>query len=156
MNEITLLKLAGAAHVTSVMIWIGGVAFVTLILIPSLQKISDEKLKFELFERLEHRFSFVAKIMVLLAGTSGTYRLSYMNAWNRLKSTQFWWLHLMIAIWLVFALVLFVQAQINPPSNLLNLKMDALPFTVFQFTCSIFWNRWSPRVLFLKCLCFSI
>jgi len=127
LNEITLLILARAAHVTSVMIWIGGVAFVTLILIPSLQKISDEKLKFELFERLEHRFSFVAKIMVLLAGTSGTYRLSYMNAWNRLKSTQFWWLHLMIAIWLVFALVLFVleplilhrlfkqQAQINPP-----------------------------------------
>ena len=34
--------------------------------------------------------------------------LDYMQAWERYQQIQFWWIHLMTLIWLVFTLVLFV------------------------------------------------
>jgi hypothetical protein len=34
--------------------------------------------------------------------------LNYLQAWSRYLDPQFWWLHLMTAIWFMFTLVLFV------------------------------------------------
>ena len=34
--------------------------------------------------------------------------LDYMQAWERYQQLQFWWIHLMTIIWLVFTVVLFV------------------------------------------------
>jgi hypothetical protein len=34
--------------------------------------------------------------------------LDYMQAWERYQQIQFWWIHLMTLIWLIFTLVLFV------------------------------------------------
>jgi uncharacterized membrane protein len=108
MENYQYFVLARALHVVGVVIWIGGVAFVTMVLIPSLKTISKEDLQLELFEKLENKFSFYARITTLLTGFSGFYMLEYMHAWNRYLDLRFWWIHLMTFIWIIFTLVLFV------------------------------------------------
>jgi heme/copper-type cytochrome/quinol oxidase subunit 2 len=34
--------------------------------------------------------------------------IDYLNAWSRYLDPQFWWMHLMSLVWLIFTLVLFV------------------------------------------------
>jgi uncharacterized membrane protein len=99
---------ARALHIAAVVFWIGGVAFVTTVLIPALKNISETNDRLELFEKLEGKFGFQAKITTLITGLSGYYLLNYLDAWERLIHLHFWWMHLMIFVWLVFTLVLFV------------------------------------------------
>lgn len=99
---------ARALHVIGVVLWIGGVAFVTTVLISALKKFTDTDSRLELFEQLEGRFAFQARIVTLITGVSGFYMIEVMNAWSRYQSPQFWWMHLMTAIWAIFTIVLFV------------------------------------------------
>ena len=108
MKDFNYFVLARTIHVIGVVIWIGGVAFVTTILIPSLKKITDPQNRLELFEQLEGKFAFQARIVTLITGVSGYYMLDFMNAWDRYYHLQFWWVHLMTFIWVVFTVVLFV------------------------------------------------
>ena len=85
--------------------WIGDVAFVTTVLIPALKQITDAENKFELFEQLEGRFSLQAKVTTLITGLSGFYRLEFMQGWDRYLQPQFWLLHLMTVVWVIFTLV---------------------------------------------------
>ncbi|MCM8537035.1 MAG: hypothetical protein NE334_13940 [Lentisphaeraceae bacterium] len=100
--------IARIVHILAVVLWIGGVGFVTTVLIPSLRKTQKPEDRLKLFETLEGRFSFQAKITTLLAGGSGVYMLNVMDAWSRYTMLQYWWLHLMTFVWLIFTLVLFV------------------------------------------------
>ena len=108
MENFNYFVFARVLHVIGVVLWIGGVAFVTTVLIPSLKNINDSTNKLELFEQLEGKFSFQAKLATLLTGISGFYMVEVMNAWDRYQQLQFWWMHLMTLIWIVFTLVLFV------------------------------------------------
>lgn len=108
MTDYYYLVLARAVHVVGVVLWIGGVAFVTTVLIPALRRMPEEKSRFELFEKLEGRFAFQAKIVTLLTALSGAYMLHALNAWNRYLEPTFWWMHLMTIVWFVFTVVLFV------------------------------------------------
>lgn len=108
MENYTYFGLARALHVVGVVLWIGGVAFVTTTLIPSLKNMPDTDKRWALFEQLEGRFAFQARIVTLLTGLTGFYMLDYLQAWGRYQQVQFWWLHMMTLIWLVFMLVLFV------------------------------------------------
>ncbi len=67
--------LARVIHVLSVVLWIGGVAMVTTVLIPAIRKMGPSADQVGLFERLESRFALQAKITTLLAGLSGFYML---------------------------------------------------------------------------------
>jgi len=100
--------IAKVIHILAVVVWIGGVGFVTTVLIPSLRKTQTPANRLNLFELLEGKFSFQAKITTLLAGASGIYMLEVMNAWTKYLSLSFWWLHLMTFVWLAFSIVLFI------------------------------------------------
>jgi len=100
--------LARTLHVIGVVLWIGGVAFVTTVLIPSLKQITNDDNRLALFEQLEGRFAFQAKLATLVTGISGYFMLDYMNAWERYSHLSFWWMHLMTFIWAIFTAVLFV------------------------------------------------
>lgn len=108
MQDFNYFVLARTLHVLGVVLWIGGVAFVTTVLIPSLKRITDANNRLELFEKLEGKFAFQAKMVTLITGFSGLYMLEVMNAWERYRHLQFWWMHLMTLIWLIFIVVLFV------------------------------------------------
>ncbi|WP_415061423.1 hypothetical protein [Bdellovibrio sp.] len=94
-------------HVLSVLLWIGGVAFVTLVLIPALRKGGGD---YETFEKLEHRFGNQAKITTQLALISGLAMLWVTDTWARLLNT--WWLWAMLLAWAMFTLMLFVLEPI--------------------------------------------
>ena len=108
MENFTYFALARALHVVGVVLWIGGVAFVTTTLIPSLREMSDTNQRLPLFEQLEGKFAFQAKLVTLITGLTGFYMLEYMGAWDRYQQVQFWWIHLMTLIWFIFTIVLFV------------------------------------------------
>ncbi len=108
MENYSYFILARALHVLGVVLWIGGVAFVTTVLIPSLKEITDSNNRLALFEQLEGKFAFQARIVTLITGVSGLYMLNVMDAWERYQQLQFWWMHLMTLIWFIFTLVLFV------------------------------------------------
>ncbi len=103
-----MLILARVLHVVGVVLWIGGVAFVTTVVIPTLRGVpaGDERLR--LFETIESRFSAQAKVVTLVTGLAGFYLLQGFRAWGRYQDLSFWWLHLMTIVWVVFTLVLFV------------------------------------------------
>ena len=113
-NELTNMEsfdqfvVARIVHILAVVLWIGGVAFVTTVLIPSLKDLPRGQDRMQLFERLEGCFALQAKLTTLLTGLSGFWMIDYLNAWSRYLDPQFWWMHLMSLVWLIFTLVLFV------------------------------------------------
>ncbi len=108
MDEMAMFTLARVLHVAGVVLWIGGVAFVTTVLIPALHRLPEADQRMDLFEQLEGRFALQARIVTVITGASGFYLLHVLEAWDRYQSLQFWWMHLMTAIWGIFTLVLFV------------------------------------------------
>ena len=95
-------------HVLAVVLWIGGVGFVTTVLIPSIRKTEEPAARLKIFEAIESKFGFQAKLTTLVAGISGLYMLEVTDGWSRYLNSEFWWLHLMTFVWAVFTLVLFV------------------------------------------------
>ena len=95
-------------HVLAVVLWIGGVAMVTTVLIPAMRKMKSDADQIEVFELFESRFAWQAKIATILTGLSGFYMLNYIDAWNRYTEPRFWWIHAMTLVWVIFMLVLFV------------------------------------------------
>jgi uncharacterized membrane protein len=98
------LAFARVLHVLAVVLWIGGVAMVTMVVLPAARAARDP----EQFLRVERRFAMQARWSVLIAGASGLYMVGRMGLWPRFAEAQFWWMHAMVALWLAFALALFV------------------------------------------------
>jgi len=65
-------------------------------------------LRLALFELIERRFAFQARMSTLVAGATGLWMTYAPAAWDRFVDPRFWWMHAMIAIWAIFTLVLFV------------------------------------------------
>jgi len=102
------LALARAVHVVAVLFWIGGVGFVTWVLMPTLQATERPEDRLRRFQQIEGRFAGQARIWVLLAGASGFWMVWRADMWSRFADGRFWWMHLMVALWAIFALMLFV------------------------------------------------
>lgn len=102
------LVIARAIHVLSIVVWIGGVCMVTTILLPSFQRYFSVQERLSLFHRIEDRFAWQARFVVLLAGLSGFYMLWRMDAWDRFGHLSFWWMHAMLFVWLIFMIMLFI------------------------------------------------
>ncbi|MEC8981922.1 MAG: hypothetical protein VYA81_10200 [SAR324 cluster bacterium] len=100
--------LARIFHVLAVVLWIGGVGFVTTVLIPSISKTEEPAVRLKIFEAIETKFGFQVKLTTLIAGISGVYMLEVTDGWSRYLNYEFWWLLLMTFIWAVFTLVLFI------------------------------------------------
>ena len=105
MNEFALARVI---HVLAVVLWIGGVAMVTTVVIPIVRKSRSDADSIEMFEAIEKRFSWQAKFVILIAGGSGFYMLDFIDAWNRYSDPRFWWIHAMTFVWALFMFVLFV------------------------------------------------
>ena len=106
------LALARAIHILALVHWIGGVAVVTTIILPRARELPDAKDAVEAFEAFEKRFAQQARISIFLAGLSGAYMLIKLDAWDRFQYASFWWMHLMVAVWVVFALMIYVLEPI--------------------------------------------
>jgi len=105
MDDFTIARVV---HVVSVLLWIGGVAFVTLVVMPSVRTGHLPGERLAAFHRIEGRFAPQARIWVALAGASGFWMVWRAEMWGRFADPHFWWMHAMVAVWLIFALMLYV------------------------------------------------
>jgi len=118
-----------ALHVLAVIHWIGGLAFVTLVLLPlaKLRLTGEESLT--LFNSLERRFAAQVRFSIPLAGVTGLWMTYRMELWGRFADPHFWWMSAMLGLWLVFMLIVFMlepllherfqqQARVDPASTL--------------------------------------
>lgn len=99
--------LARVIHVLAVVHWIGGVAMVTLVILPQMLRMPAAE-RLATFERIEGRFGAQARGSTLAAGLSGFWMLWLADGWGLFLIPGFWWLHLMVAVWALFTLGLFV------------------------------------------------
>ena len=106
------LAIARALHVIAVILWIGGVAMVTTVLLPATRRMVEERRRVAFFEMLEGRFAMQARATTLVAGATGFYLVVKLDLWARFAMAGFWWMHAMVAVWLLFSLMLFVLEPI--------------------------------------------
>jgi uncharacterized membrane protein len=104
---IDWLAVARAVHVVAIVHWIGGLLFVTLVILPSLLEIEAPR-RLALFDALERRFATQARVSTLLVGLSGLYMLYAYEYLGRIADPRFWWLDAMIGLWAIFTIMLFV------------------------------------------------
>ena len=102
------LTLARVVHIIAVILWIGGVATVTTVIIPAVKKLKSKEEQIKTFEEIEGRFAIQAKITTLITGITGFYMMYELDAWERYLDYRFWWIHAMTLIWVLFTLILFV------------------------------------------------
>jgi uncharacterized membrane protein len=105
MNDIITAR---ALHVLAVVIWIGGVSMATTVALPAIRRgdLGPDWLK--AFQAIEHRFVWQARTAIIVVGLSGFYMTWRLELWDRFRESAFWWMHAMVCLWLLFALVLFV------------------------------------------------
>lgn len=108
MEALDAVALARALHVLAIVHWIGGVTMVSLVLLPGLMQAVPAAQRLELFERIEGRFAFQARISTVVAGLTGLYMTHALDAWSRFADLALWWMHAMVAIWAIFTVVLFI------------------------------------------------
>jgi uncharacterized membrane protein len=102
------LAIARALHVLAVVLWIGGVGFVTTVLLPAVRRLKTPAERVVFFDAIERRFAWQARATTLLAGLTGFYMTTELDLWSRFQSVTYWWMHAMVAVWLLFTMMLFV------------------------------------------------
>ena len=102
------LAIARAIHVLAVVIWIGGVAMVTTVILPMVLRARTTREGQTLLEAVERRFIWQARIATLVVAASGFYIVDRLHLWDRFRSIEFWWMHAMVLLWLIFTIVLFI------------------------------------------------
>lgn len=118
------LIVARVIHVLAVAHWIGGVAFVTIVILP-LANASSGLDGLALFEGVERRFAAQVRVSIPLAGAAGLWMTYRAGLWQRFLDPSSWWMMAMLALWSVFAVVVFIveplfhdrlerQARANP------------------------------------------
>ena len=105
MNDVAVAR---AVHVLAVVLWIGGVGFVTTVLLPAIRRVEDPSQRVSLFTRIESRFAWQARAITVLVGISGAYITWAWDLWDRFLSAHYWWMHAMVLVWTVFTVMLFV------------------------------------------------
>lgn len=100
--------IARALHVAAVVLWIGGVGFVTLVAMPAIRHQAKDSERLNAFHALEKGFAGQARIWVLIAGLSGFWMVWRTHMWDRFTQSQFWWMWAMVVVWAGFATMLFV------------------------------------------------
>ncbi len=105
MNDFAFARVL---HVLGVVLWIGGVAWITTVFLPFIRQFKSAAERVVFFENIERRFAKQARVATLLVGASGFYMVSVLHAWGRFTKVSFWWMHAMVLVWLVFTVMLFV------------------------------------------------
>ena len=101
-----------AVHVVTILLWIGGVAFVTLIIFPIIATTGDSLEQVLLFQRVEHRFARHARIYIALSGITGFWLLHLYNMDRILFTRQTIGVSIMLFAWVFYLLVLLFEKRI--------------------------------------------
>ncbi|HLC15778.1 MAG TPA: hypothetical protein VJL89_06090 [Thermodesulfovibrionia bacterium] len=107
-----LFPLLITIHVLGVVLWIGGVAFVTLIVFPLITKMEGSLEQVLFFQRVEHQFAKIAKLCVLIVGLTGAWLLYLTGQWKQLFTFQGIGPTAMLLVWSFYVLVLLFERRL--------------------------------------------
>jgi uncharacterized membrane protein len=105
MDDVTIAR---ALHVLAIVHWIGGLTMVTAVILPAIRRYPDRTRRAALFEAVEGRFAWQARISVTVAGLTGFYMAYRLDAWDRFLDPGYWWMHAMVLLWAFFTIMLFI------------------------------------------------
>jgi uncharacterized membrane protein len=140
------VALALSLHVLTIIHWIGGLAFVTLIVLPLARLRSTGEEGLALFDSVERRFAAQVRFSIPFAGATGLWITYRMDLWGRFADPHFWWMSAMLGLWLVFVLMVFLlepllrerfkqQARLDPASSLRRItRLHAFLLTLAALT----------------------
>jgi len=126
-----LYIIALAIHLLSIVVWIGGVAFVTLVTFPMIMRVEKSLEQVLMFQGVEHRFSKIAKVMIILAGLSGLVLIREKGI-----SPGVW---IMIFVWAFYASLIFGLERVifrklfGRPSDQLDTKKVFNTLQIFHW-----------------------
>ena len=100
--------IARVLHVLGVVLWIGGVALVTTVLLPATKRLKTPAERILFFETVERGFARQTRVTTLVTGLSGLYLVHRLDLWQRFTHLEYWWMHAMVLLWALFTLMLFV------------------------------------------------
>ena len=83
------ITLARVLHTIAVILWIGGVAMVTIVIIPAVKQTESKEEQIETIEKIEGRFALQAKITTLITALTGFYNLNELEAWDKYLDYRF-------------------------------------------------------------------
>jgi uncharacterized membrane protein len=109
MNDVIVARVL---HVLAVVIWIGGVSMVTTIVLPAVRRQAFGGDSAQAFQAVERRFVWQARAALIVVGVTGLYMTARLDLWNRFRSEEFWWMHAMVCLWVLFAIILFIAEPI--------------------------------------------
>jgi hypothetical protein len=102
------IKFARALHVLFVAHWIGGVALVTLVVLPLARSKDQAGAGWALFEAIENRFAAQVRWSIPLSGLTGLWITWRLDLWGLFSDPSYWWLDAMVFVWTLFMLLVFV------------------------------------------------
>jgi uncharacterized membrane protein len=135
MTDVTIARML---HLLAVVIWIGGVAMVTTVALPALRRGELGADRQAAFRAIQHRFVWQARSAVVIVGASGLYMVWRLDLWSRFHSLDFWWMHAMVCVWALFAVLLFVAEPFVMP-RFLPRMMRARPEASFARLHRMHW-----------------
>src|SRR3546814_16616934 len=125
MDDFTIARVL---HVLAVSMWMGGVAFVTTIVMPFIRRSSPPAERLEAFHHFEGRVAPQTSFWVLLAGASGFWMTWRADLWDRFAALQFCWLHAMVALRLFFSDMRFIIEPLVLHRRMANSSKPAASF----------------------------
>lgn len=135
MDEVAIAR---ALHVFAIVLWIGGVAFVTTVLLPAVRRLRAPEERLALFDAIERRFAWQARLTTLLAGLSGLDMVIRLDLWDRFLAASYWWMDAMVLVWLLFTLMLFVAEPLFL-HRWLEARAKAKPEATFKLVERLHW-----------------
>lgn len=105
---MTDIVIARALHVLAVIIWIGGVSMATTVVLPAVRRGELGEARLQAFQTVKRRFAWQARAAMIVVGLSGLYMTWRLDLWDRFQAPTFWWMHAMVCLWFLFAIILFV------------------------------------------------
>ena len=96
-------------HLLSIVLWIGGLAFVTVVVFPTIKGIEDPIAQVKVFLSVEKKFAALARIYVVIAGITGLTLFFRKGGfeWFRSSPAVHGMLIYKFVLWIIFVIALF-------------------------------------------------
>jgi uncharacterized membrane protein len=143
MDDVTIVL---AIHLVAIVLWIGGVAMVTTVILPAVRRFKSPEERVIFFELVERRFAQQARITTLIAGASGFYMVYRLDLWPTFLTIDHWWLDAMLVVWFLFTLMLFVAEPLFL-SHWFEVRAKIAPEDTFALVQRLHWVLLSLSVI---------
>lgn len=121
-------------HVIGVIIWIGGVAFVTMVIFPMMYSTEGSLDKALLFQGVEHQFAGIVRWLIGIVGATGLYILYVEYGFAILLERRGVGILIMLIVWLLYTTIILSERKIfgkifaNPERINMNKALSTINF----------------------------